>query len=220
MIDVDAPRRRGARARATTRTRMTQQEMREILRDAMLKKAREGVPAPERHPARTRCGRTSRRTGPTSTTPSGAASRPSSSRRRPPPPTVLRRRAQGRARRSGGSSCAASRSTRAPRPTCPLDLAGDFGFVSPPGDPRGANPTHPRRGARGGLRPSTTSATSSPRVVPAGGKYYVVKLTSKTDPHERTFEEAERQHPREARAGQDPRARKTRSSTSSASSTP
>jgi len=32
-----------------------------------------------------------------------------------------------------------------------------------------------------------------PRVVRSGGKYYVVKLTSRTDAHDRTFEEAERQ---------------------------
>jgi parvulin-like peptidyl-prolyl isomerase len=32
-----------------------------------------------------------------------------------------------------------------------------------------------------------------PRVVKAGKKLYVVKLTSRTDAHDRTFEEAERQ---------------------------
>ena len=31
-----------------------------------------------------------------------------------------------------------------------------------------------------------------PRVVPARGKFYVVKLGSKTDPHDRTLKDAER----------------------------
>jgi parvulin-like peptidyl-prolyl isomerase len=32
-----------------------------------------------------------------------------------------------------------------------------------------------------------------PRAVKSGGKYYILKLTSRTDAHDRTFEEAERQ---------------------------
>lgn len=73
----------------------------------------------------------------------------------------------------------------------PLDLAGDFGIVSPPGDPRGENQRVPEpvRAALFGIGGMGEVAST---VVSAADKFYVVKLTGKTDPRERTFEEAER----------------------------
>jgi parvulin-like peptidyl-prolyl isomerase len=73
----------------------------------------------------------------------------------------------------------------------PADLAGDLGFVSPPGDARGANPYVPEE-VRGATFEVANVGDVLPRLVRASDHYYVVKLTSKTEPHERTFEEAER----------------------------
>jgi DNA-directed RNA polymerase subunit F len=73
----------------------------------------------------------------------------------------------------------------------PLDLAGDFGIVSPPGDTRGENarvPTEVRAAAFEIDKPNDVLA----RVVKSGDKSYVVRLTQKLDAHERTFAEAER----------------------------
>lgn len=73
----------------------------------------------------------------------------------------------------------------------PVDLAGDFGIVSPPGDARGENPRVPadvRAAAFEIERPNDVLA----RVVKSGEKFYVVRLTQKLDAHERSFTEAER----------------------------
>jgi hypothetical protein len=77
------------------------------------------------------------------------------------------------------------------RANVPLDLAGDYGFVSPPGDPRGANPRIPEevRVAAFAL-PSVGDVTPTP--VKAGGKIYVVRLFQKVEARERNFEDAER----------------------------
>jgi peptidyl-prolyl cis-trans isomerase C len=73
----------------------------------------------------------------------------------------------------------------------PLDLAGDFGIVSPPGDPRGDNPRVPEA-VRVALFAQKANGDVAPAAVAANDKFYIVKLTGKTDPRERTFEEAER----------------------------
>jgi peptidyl-prolyl cis-trans isomerase C len=73
----------------------------------------------------------------------------------------------------------------------PLDLAGDFGIVSPPGDPRGENPRVPEA-VRVALFTLKATGEVAPAAVAANDKFYIVKLTGKTDPRERTFEEAER----------------------------
>jgi DNA-directed RNA polymerase subunit F len=73
----------------------------------------------------------------------------------------------------------------------PVDLAGDFGFVSPPGDPRGGNPNVPDevRSAVFGLG-AVGDYTTSP--VPAAGKYWIVRLSGRTDPHDRSIDDAEK----------------------------
>jgi DNA-directed RNA polymerase subunit F len=77
------------------------------------------------------------------------------------------------------------------RANVPVDLAGDVGIASPPGDPRGENPRVPEevRVAAFGIEKNGDVAD---KVVAANGKFYVVRLTQKLAPHERTFEEAER----------------------------
>ena len=57
---------------------------------------------------------------------------------------------------------------------------GDLGFVSPPGDPRGANARVPEE-VRAAVFEVGNVGDVLPRVVPAAGKFYVVKLESKTD---------------------------------------
>ena len=110
---------------------------------------------------------------------------------------------------------------RAPRPETegPLDLAGDLGFVSPPGDPRGTNVRVPEE-VRAAVFEIASVGDVLPRVVPAGGKFYVVKLASKTDGHDRTLQDAERSI--RVKLAQDKAAsgRRRARSTSSASSTP
>jgi len=74
----------------------------------------------------------------------------------------------------------------------PVDLAGDLWMVSAPGDTRGANPRVPEEvraavfqiGKVGDVLPSVVQG--------ADGRSYVVRLTVKTDPVERTREDADR----------------------------
>jgi len=77
------------------------------------------------------------------------------------------------------------------RANVPVDLAGDLGIVSPPGDPRGDNPRVPPEVREEVFKLSEVGAVAD-RVVAAGGKFYVVRLTQRIPPHERAFEEAER----------------------------
>src|SRR5262249_25971794 len=73
----------------------------------------------------------------------------------------------------------------------PVDLSGDLGFVSPPGDARGANQRVPDdvRAAVFGLE---KVGDVVPRVVKVGGKYWIAKMSARTEAHDRTVEEAER----------------------------
>lgn len=73
----------------------------------------------------------------------------------------------------------------------PVDLAGDLGIVSPPGDTRGENPRVPEE-VRAAVYEIAKAGDVLPRTVAAGGKHYVVRLTQVLPAHERTFEEAER----------------------------
>jgi DNA-directed RNA polymerase subunit F len=73
----------------------------------------------------------------------------------------------------------------------PIDLAGDVGFVSPPGDPRGDNVKVPEEVRVLAFEIPKVGDVAS-RYAKSGGKYYVVRLAAKTDPHERQLAEAER----------------------------
>ncbi|WP_394834084.1 peptidyl-prolyl cis-trans isomerase [Pendulispora rubella] len=74
----------------------------------------------------------------------------------------------------------------------PVDLAGDLGMVSPPGDPRGENARIPEE-VRAALFAIGKVGEVHPKpVVVAGGKSYLVRLTQKADARERTYAEAER----------------------------
>jgi hypothetical protein len=184
-----------AREKGYDKDPITQQEIREILRDAMLKSAHEGVPQPSaipddevhtyydahkadfRDPERRRLSAIV-----VAGEPSAAAA------------AVLEAAKKASTTEWGDLVRAKSSDTQAKESTriaAPADLAGDFGFVSPPGDPRGVNARVPDE-VRAAVFEIPKVGDVLPRLVKARGRYYVVKLTSKTDAHERTFEEAER----------------------------
>ncbi|HSN97032.1 MAG TPA: peptidyl-prolyl cis-trans isomerase [Candidatus Nanopelagicales bacterium] len=76
-------------------------------------------------------------------------------------------------------------------PNAPLDLAGDLGIVGAPGDARGANPgvPEPVRAAVFGV--AKVGAVAG-EVVEADGKFYVVRMSGLTPGHRRTLAEADR----------------------------
>jgi peptidyl-prolyl cis-trans isomerase C len=75
--------------------------------------------------------------------------------------------------------------------TVPLDLAGDFGFVSPPGDPRGTNARIPEE-VRAAVFQAPAVGDVVAQLVKAGSKFYVVKFAGKSDAHDRSLADAER----------------------------
>lgn len=77
------------------------------------------------------------------------------------------------------------------RANVPVDLAGDIGIVSPPGDPRGENSRVPEEVRVVAFEVAEVGHVAD-RVVGSKGKYFVVRLTQKLPPHERTYAEAER----------------------------
>jgi peptidyl-prolyl cis-trans isomerase C len=179
-----------AREKGYDKDPLTQQELREILRDAMLKKAHEGVPAPNEIPVEeVRAAFDAHR-----------EDFHDPERRRVSAIVVLTEAAAvaalDAARKANpaqwGELVRAKSVDSMAKASTPADMAGDFGFVSPPGDPRGANPRVPEE-VRAGVFAIEKVGDVLPSAVKSGGKYYVVKLTSRTDAHDRTFEEAERQ---------------------------
>ena len=178
-----------ARARHYDQDPVTEQEIRQILRDALLKKAREGLGSPSdisseqvrayydahksdfHDPERRRVSAIVLATAGAAGDVLGALKGPGASR-------------------WGDLVRSKSTDPRA-KANVPVDLAGDLGFVSPPGDPRGANPAVPDEARTAVFAVGSVGDVYS-SVVPSGGKFYVVKLTSKTDPHDRPLEDAEK----------------------------
>jgi peptidyl-prolyl cis-trans isomerase C len=179
-----------AREKGYDQDPVTQQELREILRDAMLEKAREGVPAPNEIPVeevrayfdahRADFHDPERRRVSAMALASEAAARATLAAATQATPAQWGEMVRAKSVDTAGSA------------TTPVDMAGDLGFVSPPGDPRGANPRVPEE-VRAGVFEVGKVGDVLPRAVKSGGKYYILKLTSRTDAHDRTFEEAERQ---------------------------
>jgi hypothetical protein len=79
-----------------------------------------------------------------------------------------------------------------PPPTTPTELAGDLGIVSAPDDPRGANPSVPPEVRAAVFEIKGEIGAVLDRVVPAQGRFYLVKMAGRTAAHERSFAEAER----------------------------
>jgi peptidyl-prolyl cis-trans isomerase C len=77
-------------------------------------------------------------------------------------------------------------------PGHPLESLGELGIVGPMSDAKGANPRVPPD-VRNGLFEITGGVGSVlDRVVPVGESYFIVRLLGKTPAHERSFAEAER----------------------------
>ena len=179
-----------ATAKGYDKDPLAQQELRAILRDAMLAEARKGVPAPAdvpesevrawfdahraeyKDPERRRVSVIVLNDEPTAKATLEAA-------KKAPPG-------------SGFGELVKSRSIDPhARDNVPIDLAGDLGIVSPPGDARGENVRVPEP-VRVAVFAIADVGAIHGEVVAHGGKFYVVRLTQKLPPHERTFEEAER----------------------------
>lgn len=73
----------------------------------------------------------------------------------------------------------------------PPELAGDLGIVGPPGNPRGANPRVPEA-LRAAVFKVEKLEGVLPELVSDGGQFHVVRWTGQTAAHERTYEEAQR----------------------------
>jgi len=166
------------------------QELRNILRDAMLAEAHKGVPAPNdipeaevrayydahradyRDPER-------RRVSVIVPKDEAAATQLLDTARKAPNATVW------------GDLVRKNSVDPQAKANVPIDLAGDLGLVSPPGDPRGENARVPAE-VRAAVFELKDIADIYPRVVKADGKFYLVRFAAKTDAHERTLAEADR----------------------------
>lgn len=76
-------------------------------------------------------------------------------------------------------------------PDAPLDLAGDLGLVGPPGDEKGENPAVPEA-IRAAVFAIEQVGGVHPEVVAAGGRFNIVRLSGRTQAHQRTLAEADR----------------------------
>ena len=73
----------------------------------------------------------------------------------------------------------------------PTELAGDLGIVGPPGHPRGANPAVPEP-LRAAVFEIAKVGDVLGRVVADGGRFHVVRMTGRTEARDRSFQDAER----------------------------
>lgn len=179
-----------ATAKGYDKTPLAEQELRGILRDAMLAEARKGVPTPAEIPeSEVRAWFEAHR-----------ADYKDPERRRL---SVIALKDEATA--SAVLALAAKTTTAAEfgelvrtrsidpfaRDDVPVDLAGDLGIVSPPGDPRGANARVPEPVREAAFKIADVGGVFG-EVVRAGGRHYVVRLTQKLPAHERALAEAER----------------------------
>lgn len=180
-----------ARARGYDKDPATEQELREILRDAYLKKVRQGVAQPKDIPDtevkayfdahKADFHDPERRRLSIVVLPSRAAAEAVLATARSASPSQW-----GELVRSKSVDPSA-------KANVPVDLAGDVGFVSPPGDPRGANARVPDEVRAAAFEAPTVNAGDVvPHVVPVGNRFFfVVRITSRTDPHDRALSDVE-----------------------------
>jgi parvulin-like peptidyl-prolyl isomerase len=168
-----------------------QQEIRAILRDAMLKDARKGAPSPADVPeADVRAYYDAHR-----------ADYKDPERRRASlivlkdeatAKDVLEQAKKAPTATQWGELVRAKSIDPQAKANVPVDLAGDVGMVGPPGDTRGDNARIPDE-VRAGLFDIAKVGDVLGRVVKASdGKFYLVRFVQKSDAHERSYQEAER----------------------------
>lgn len=179
-----------ATAKGYDKDPLAQQELRAILRDAMLAEARKSVPAPADIPeAEVRAWFDAHRADykdPERRRLSVIVAKDEATAK----DILAAAKKEPNAAKFGELVRARSIDAHA-RDNVPIDLAGDLGIVSPPGDPRGENARVPEPVRAAAFAIEDVGGVHD-RVVPANGRFYVVRLTQKLEPHERTFEEAER----------------------------
>ena len=73
----------------------------------------------------------------------------------------------------------------------PTELAGDLGIVGPPGHPRGANPRVPEA-LRAAVFEIDQVGGVLNRVVPDAGRFHIVRMTGRSAARDRSFEDSER----------------------------
>jgi len=178
-----------ATAKGYDKDPVAQQELRAVLRDAMLKEARAGSPQPsdisdadarayyEAHKSDFRDPER-RRISLIVTSDEATAK-------------AALEKAKGSTAAQWGALVRQTSVDPQAKANVPVDLAGDFGLVSAPGDTRGANPRVPGEVRAAAFEIDKPNDVLG-RVIATGGKFYVVRLTQKQDAHERTFAEAER----------------------------
>jgi peptidyl-prolyl cis-trans isomerase C len=168
----------------------TQEELRSVLRDAMLKEARKGAPLPQDLPAdevhayydahRADFRDPERRRISAIVLPTQGAAE-----------AVLAQAKKATSAAEWGALVQAKSIDSSAKANVPVDLAGDFGMVNPPGDSHTDNPRVPDE-VRAAAFAIAKVGDVAPEVVKARAKFYVVRLTVKNDPQERSFQEAER----------------------------
>jgi hypothetical protein len=178
-----------AREKGYDQDPIAQQEVREILRDAMLKSVRAEVPAPneipevevrsyyEGHRAEFRDPERRRVSAIVVTDKVAGA-------------VVLEAAKKASPTQWGELVRSKSLDAHAKDPG-PPDLAGDFGFVAPPDDRGGSNSRVPDE-VRAAVFQIGAVGEVLPHVVESGGRGYIVRWSARTEGHDRTFAEAER----------------------------
>jgi peptidyl-prolyl cis-trans isomerase C len=180
-----------AKEKGLDRLPETQQAIRQILRDAMLAEARRGLPAPadipqqevrayyESHqddfhePARRRVSHIAVADKAIAETVLGAAKKAT-----PAQWGELVRKHSLDAQKK-------------PSPTQPIEMAGDLGIVGPPSDSRGDNPRVPAE-VRAAVFELAEINDVYPKPVQSQGLWHIVRLTGKTEAHDRSLAEADR----------------------------
>jgi hypothetical protein len=76
-------------------------------------------------------------------------------------------------------------------PNAPNELAGDLGFVGPPGNQKGSSPRVPDA-VREAVFKLAAVGDTVPTVIESEKKFYIARISGKTDARARTFEEAQR----------------------------
>jgi peptidyl-prolyl cis-trans isomerase C len=168
---------------------VAQQELRAVLRDAMLKEARAGAPQPSDIPEADvhayYDAHKSTFTEPERRRVSLIVSKDDASGK------AALDQAKGSTAAQWGELVHKLSADAQAKANVPVDLAGDFGMVSPPGDSRGDNARIP-----GDVRAAAFEVEKAQdvlgRVVRSGDRFYVVRVTQIQAGRERTYAESER----------------------------
>lgn len=179
-----------AKAKGYDKTPLAEQDQRAALRDALLKETRKGLPGPSEVPeAEVRAYFEAHR-----------AEYKDPERRRlsllvvkdeAAAKEILEQAKKAATATQWGELVRARSVDPQAKANVPVDLVGDVGMVGPPGDPRGDNARVPEE-VRAAAFEIGQIGEVLPRVVKSGARFFVVRLTQKSEAHERTLAEADR----------------------------